>query len=406
MAQLFAYKARTYQGELLNGVVEADNESAAVRILRDKNVFVVDVRPAVAKGREISLGGLLQKKVSLKELSLFCRQFSVMIGGGLPVFQALNILAEQTENVRFRATLKKVIERVQGGMSLAETFRLFPDVFSPIFTSMVEAGEVSGTLEQVLERLAVHFEKEHEIRRKVRGALTYPAVVLVIAAVAVTVLVTFVIPRFAHILNNMNVPLPLPTRVSIRASLFLRQYWYLVFIILLSAVFGLRYVFGSTAGGKRIWDRFVLKLPVVGALVHKVIMARFARTLGTMSRSAVPILAALDVVKKTTGNVVIAQAVEETAEDVSKGGSIALLLEKSGVFPLMMTRMIAIGEQTGTLEELLEKVAVFYDRDVEAAVERLAPTIEPVLIVFVGIIVGSIILSIMVPLFSIYGGVQ
>jgi type IV pilus assembly protein PilC len=406
MARLFAYKARTLQGKQVDGFLEAESDSAVVKSLRDKHIFVVDVRPAVGKEREVSLAGLFRKRVSQQELALLCRQFAAMTAAGLPIFQALNILTIQAENPYFEKILKKVVEHVEGGMSLAEAFSLFPRVFPPVFTSMVEAGEVSGTLEEVLERLAAHFEKEHEIREKVRSALTYPTVVLVIAALAVGVLMTFVIPTFVRILGDLNVPLPLPTRVLLGTSLFLKEFWYLVIVALVLVITGLRYFFGATVKGKEIWDGFVLRLPVVGMLVRKVIVARFARTLSTMVRSGVPILTALGVVQRTAGNVVIAKAIERTTEKVSEGGTIAGLLEESGVFPPMVTRMIAVGEETGTLEELLEKVGAFYDRDVSAAVERLAPTIEPFLILGLGVIIGSIILSVLLPMFSIYGEIQ
>jgi len=252
----------------------------------------------------------------------------------------------------------------------------------------------------------VHFEKEHELREKVRSALTYPTIVLVIAFLAVGVLMTFVVPTFVRILNDLNVPLPLPTRMLLGMSEFLKRFWYLVLAALVAGAAGLRYFFGATAWGREVWDHFVLRLPVVGMLVRKVIVARFARTLATMVRSGVPILTALEVVEKTTGNTVIARAIRETRENVSEGGAIAGLLEKSGVFPLMVTRMIAVGEETGALEELLEKVAAFYDQDVAAAVGRLVPTIEPVLILGLAFVVGSIILSILVPLFSIYGEIK
>ncbi|MEW6172709.1 MAG: type II secretion system F family protein [Bacillota bacterium] len=407
---MFAYKTRSYEGKLIDGFLEAESEAAAAGILRARNLFVVDVRPATDAGGtsrfNISLGALFQPKVSQRELAIFCRQFSVMLEAGVPVFQSLSILAEQTEKVVFKQTIRKVVEQLEGGLGLAESFRLFPRIFPPVFTSMVEAGEVSGALEQVLERLAVHFEKEHEIREGVRGALTYPTAVLIVAALAVGVLMTFVVPTFARILSDLNVPLPLPTRFVLGTSLFLKSFWYLVFPVLVLIVTGIRYFFSSTAEGREIRDRLVLRLPVVGTLVRKVIIARFARTLGTMVRSGVPILTALEVVKKTTGNAVIARAITQTMENVNEGGAIAGLLEKSGVFPPMATRMIAVGEETGALEGFLEKVASFYDQDVEAAVKRLPSAIEPSLIVVLGVIVGSIILSIMVPLFSIYRGVR
>ncbi|WP_334111217.1 type II secretion system F family protein, partial [Thermodesulfitimonas autotrophica] len=310
------------------------------------------------------------------------------------------------ENKVLRSALEGVVERLEGGLSLTEAFRLYPRVFPAVFTSMVEAGEVSGTLEEVLERLAVHFEKEHEIREAVRGALTYPVIVLIVAALVIGILLTFVVPTFVNIFRDMNLPLPLPTRFLMELSLFCKRFWPLLLFGLLLTGVALRYFFVYTPQGREVWDRFVLRVPVLGALVRKVIVARFARTLGTMVQSGVPILAALEVVKRTIGNVVITRALEQTIENVSEGGAIAGLLEKTGVFPPMVTRMVAVGEETGALEELLEKVAVFYDQDVEATAKRLSVAIEPLLIVVLGFIVGSIILSVLVPIFSIYGSVR
>lgn len=404
MARTFSYRARDFKGQLVTGFLEAESEVAVIRRLQGKNLFVTDIRPATKKSAALTafLGG----RVSQRDLAVFCRQFSVMLDAGLPVFQALSVLAGQAENKVLRGALEGVIDRLEGGLSLAEAFRLYPRVFPAVFTSMVEAGEVSGTLEEVLERLAVHFEKEHEIREAVRGALTYPTIVLIVAALVIGILLTFVVPTFVNIFRDMNLPMPLPTRFLMGLSLFCKRFWPLLLFGLVLTGAALRYFFTYTPQGKEVWDRFVLRVPVLGTLVRKVIVARFARTLGTMVQSGVPILAALEVVKRTIGNVVITRALEQTIENVSEGGAIAGLLEKTGVFPPMVTRMVAVGEETGALEELLEKVAVFYDQDVEATAKRLSVAIEPLLIVVLGFIVGSIILSVLVPIFSIYGSVR
>ncbi|MEW6182931.1 MAG: type II secretion system F family protein [Bacillota bacterium] len=403
---MFAYKTRSHEGRHVDGFLEADSEAAAVGILRARNLFVVDVRPATDAGGtsrfNISLESLFRPKVTLRELAIFCRQFSVMLEAGVPVFQSLNILAEQTEKSAFKQAIGKVVEQLEGGFGLAESFRLFPRIFPPVFTSMIEAGEVSGTLELVLGRLAVHFEKEHEIREQVRGAMMYPAVVLLIAFMAVTILMIWVIPGFEKLLADMKADLPLPTRFIFGVSRFVRHFWWAPPAVAVLFILSLKYFFGSTIGGKELWDRAVLRMPIVGTVARKVIIARFARTLGSMVKSGVPILAALEVVRKTAGNAVASRAIGETMESVSEGGAIAGLLEKSGVFPPMVTRMVAIGEETGAMESLLEKVATFYDQDVDQAVKRLTVTIEPVLIVLVGVVVGSIILSILIPMFSIY----
>jgi type IV pilus assembly protein PilC len=324
---------------------------------------------------------------------------------GLPVFQTLGITAAQTENPALKRALTEVIERVESGQTLAGAFRLSPGVFPEMFTSMVEAGEASGALDLVLERLAVHFEKEHEIREQIRVALTYPAVVLIIAALAVGIIMTFVIPNFMRIMNDMNVAVPLFTRAVFGASESFRHYGHLAAFALVLGAAGVRYFLRETVAGKEALDRLVLRLPVIGRLARKVIVARFARTLGTMVRSGVPILSALEVIKRITGNVVFARAIEDTINSVAEGRSMAEALDKS-VFPPMVTRIVAVGEETGSLEEMLEKVAAFFDRDVETAIKRLAATVEPVLTVVIGGLVGAIIFSILVPLFSIYGSFE
>lgn len=401
MPQLYNYRARSSKGELVAGLLDAESQTAAINMLRGKNLFVVDIRPASETGREM-ISSAFRARVSHRDLAIFCRQFSVMLEAGLPIFQALNVLVQQTEKRYLRETTIKVINRLEEGLSLAEALRLYPNVFPLVLTSMVEAGEISGTLEQVLGRVAAHFEKEHQTREAIRGALTYPTIVLIIAAAAVGVLLTFVVPTFERVFRSLDITVPVSTQVLLEVSRFFKGFWWAILGGVAAIAAGLRYFVGSTIEGKEIWDRFLLGLPVIGILVKKAIIARFARTLGTMVGSGVPILTALEVVKRTTGNVVISRAIDRTIENVAEGGAIAGLLDRSGVFPPMITRMIAVGEETGALEELLEKAAAFYDQDVETAVKRLPVTIEPLLIIVLGGIVLVIILSILVPIFSIY----
>ncbi|MEW6447055.1 MAG: type II secretion system F family protein [Bacillota bacterium] len=405
MPQCYNYRARTPQGELVVGFLDAENQTAAVNALRGKNLFVVDIKPASEKSRDL-ISGALHAKVSHRDLAVFCRQFSVMLEAGLPIFQALNVLVQQTEKKYLRETTIKVVNRLEEGLSLAEAMRLYPKVFPLILTRMVEAGEISGTLEQVLGRLATHFEKEQQTREAIRGALTYPAIVFIVAAIAVGVLLTFVVPTFERVFQGLDVAVPLSTQVLLQVSRFFQRFWWAVLGGAVLIIAGLSYFLRSTVEGKEIWDRFILRLPVVGTLVKKAIVARFARTLGTIIGSGVPIITALEVAKRTTGNVVIAQAIERTIENVAEGGTIAGLLERSGVFPPMMTRMIAVGEETGALEELLEKAAAFYEQDVEATVKRLPVTIEPLLIIVLGGVVLLIVVSILTPIFSIYESLQ
>ena len=390
---------------MLTGVLEAEGPAAAVAALRARDYFVIELKEASAGEEGHPLARLLQRRVAPRELALFCRQFAALIDAGVPILQSLRILIAQAANKRLQTALTEVAADIERGAALAEAFRRRADIFPPVFTSLIEAGELGGQLEAVLLRLAVHFEKEHTIREKTVSALTYPAIVLTIAVLAVAVLVTFVLPTFVGILEQMGVALPLLTQMIIAASLWANQHWYLVFGGLAAAVVGVRYLL-DTPAGRAYWDRALLRLPIFGDLVRKIIIARFCRTFAGLVRSGVPILQALEVIKKTAGNVVVARAIAETAASVGEGGAIAGLLEKSRVFPPMVTQMIAVGEETGALDSLLEKLAVFYEQEVEESVARLSALLEPVLIIFMGGIVGLIIISILLPMFEVIGSVQ
>ncbi|MBO8128747.1 MAG: type II secretion system F family protein [Peptococcaceae bacterium] len=402
MPLVFGYKARDARGRLVSGFVEAESEAAAVASLRERNYYVVNLHAAPEKQRETDLASIFRKKVSARDLAVFCRQFSAMINAGVPVLQSIHILAKQAENRHLRSVLSQVAEHLESGSSLSEAFRFFPREFPTVFTSMIEAGEVGGVLEDVLSRLAVHFEKEQKIRDKTVSALTYPVVVLVVAVIAVAVLLTFVLPTFVGVLQQLSVTLPWPTRVTLGISGFCREYWYLVFGVLGLFPLLFRMLLQSDAG-REWWDRLLLRLPIFGKLVQKIIIARFSRTLATLVRSGVPIMQALDVVRKTAGNVVVAKVIEQTTANVGEGGEIAGLLEKSGVFPLMVAKMIAVGEETGALDSLLEKVADFYEDEVDHSVSQLSSMLEPVMVIIMGGIVGFIILSVLLPMFDVIG---
>ncbi|MBE0467702.1 MAG: type II secretion system F family protein, partial [Candidatus Desulforudis sp.] len=364
MPGVYAYRVRDRRGQLVTGVLEAEGEAAAVASLRARDYFVIELKETSTRAGAPALAYLLRKRVRSRDLALFCRQFAALIDAGVPILQGLRILTAQAANKRLKAALAEVGTDIEQGSSLAEAFRRRADVFPPVFTSLIEAGELGGQLDAVLLRLALHFEKEHAVREKTVSALTYPVIVLVIAMLAVAVLVTFVLPTFVGILEQMGVPLPRLTRMIINASLWANRYWYLVFGGLAAAVIGGRHLLDSPAG-REYRDRAVLRMPIFGDLVRKIIIARFCRTFAGLARSGVPILQALEVIKKTAGNVVVARAVEKTAASVGEGGAIAGLLEQSRVFPPMVTQMIAVGEETGALDTLLEKLAAFYEQEVE-----------------------------------------
>lgn len=405
----FAYKVRDYSGKQLSGHLEADSMAAAVDSLRSRNLFIIDVKPAARGGASLNLGSLKgslgKPKVKSKDLALFCRQFSTMIDAGVPLLASLDILKSQTTNKTLHATIQDVRSHLEQGDTLSEAMRAYPKVFPPILVNMVEAGEVGGALDQVMSRLAVHFEKEHEIVEKVKSAMTYPLVVLGVAVLAVIFLLTFVLPTFTEMLRGMNVPLPLPTRIVMGISGLLRRFWFVTPLLIGGIAFGAARLF-QTAEGRRWKDRVILKVPIFGDVIRKMIVSRFSRTLGTLLRGGVPVLQALEVVKRTVGNVIVAAGIEQAQTAIRDGRGMSQPLEACGVFPPMVVQMISVGEETGALDNLLEKVSVFYDQEVEQAVNRLSSLIEPVLIVFLGGTVGFIVISILLPMFSIVGGVQ
>ncbi len=402
----FSYRGRDGNGKLVSGRLEADSMQAAVDSLRSRGYFITDVKPQIgrfnAQGLKISLP---QKGVSSKDLAVFCRQFSTMMDAGLPIMPSMMILESQSESPRLKGIIGGVRAKLEGGDTLADALRSFPKVFPQIMINMVEAGEVGGVLDEVLARLAVHFEKEHEITEKVKSALTYPAVIFAVAIFAVLFLMVSVLPTFTNMLVNMNVPLPTSTRFVMGISNLLRKFWFMLPVLAMGTIVTANWFFAKPEG-RRWRDKMLLKLPVVGVVLRKMIVSRFARTLGTLLKGGVPILQALEVVKRTAGNVIVMEGVEKAQTSIRDGQGMAGPLEESGVFPTMVTQMIAIGEETGALDNLLEKLSVFYDQEVDQTVSRLSSMIEPILIVGMGGMVGFIIVSILLPMFSVVGGIQ
>lgn len=405
MAQKFFYKARNPAGKRVTGNVEAENRNKALVLLRERKFFVVELKEAPSRGASFSLDKIFKKKVSPRELAVLCRQFATMTQAGVPILQCLTILIQQCDNKTLRETLKKVTGNLEGGMSLAESLKSYPDVFPEIFVSMVEAGEVGGALDRVLDRLAVHFDKEHDLREKVKSAMTYPAVVALVAVLAVAVLLIFVIPKFTTMLTEMKAPIPITTQLIILFSNFLTDFWYTAVLFIAGAVLGYKRAV-RTERGKMMKDRFALKLPVFGPIIQKIIISRFCRSLSALLKSGVPVLQALDVIKNIAGNYAVIKSIKDAEDSIKEGQSISSTLQKSGVFPPMVTRMMAIGEETGALDTLLEKIADFYERETEDLVARLSSLLEPVLIVGMGGVVGFIILSIILPMFSVINNVK
>ena len=400
----YVFKGRNKLNENVVGERVADNREALRQILRKEQVTITAVKE---KGREIGipkLGG--RKKVKAKDLSIFTRQFSVMIDAGLPLVQCLEILAQQQENKYFQGILLQVRQDVEEGSTLAAAMARHTRVFDQLYANMVEAGETGGILDLILQRLSTFIEKIVKLKRDVISAMIYPAAVVLLAVVAVAVIMIVVIPQFQNIFLGLLGPgeqLPLPTRIVVGISDFLAGWGGLIILAsIIASVVGIRFYY-KTPGGRKVIDSLVLKLPILGDIFRKIAVARFSRTLSTLLSSGVPILQSLDITARTSGNVIIESAILKIRLAVERGQSFVEPLKATEVFPHMVGQMIGIGEQTGALDAMLGKIADFYEQEVDAAIANLLTLIEPVLIGFLGVTIGSIVISMYLPLFTLIG---
>jgi type IV pilus assembly protein PilC len=392
----FVWKGKTRDGKALSGERVADNKEAVMALLRRDQILVSSVKE---KGKEVALpkfgGG-----VPAKDLAVFVRQFSVMIDAGLPLVQCLEILGSQQENKTFARILTQTRMDVEGGSSLADAMRKHPKAFDDLFTNMIAAGEAGGILDTILKRLATYIEKAVKLKSQVKGAMVYPVAVLLIAFLVIAVILWKVIPTFASMFEGLGAQLPLPTRIVITASNWFGRLVLPGAILVVAGVFVFRRYY-ATYGGRRAVDRMVLRLPILGVIMQKIAVARFCRTLATLISSGVPILDGLEITARTAGNAIIEDAIMAVRKAVESGLTIAQPLRESGVFPPMVVQMIAVGEQTGALDAMLSKIADFYEEEVDQAVANLLTLMEPVMILFLGITVGGIVISMYLPLFSL-----
>ncbi len=397
----FKYKARNQLGKTVEGKVEAENEAAVAGILRQRRLEVISASSATGLGSFLSSLAGMGGKVGTKDIVVFSRQFSTMINAGLPILQGLTIVAEQADNKDFRTLMAKVRDDISNGVPLSEAIAKHPKAFNTLYVNMVKAGEQGGILDVIFERLSEYMEKAEGVSRKVKSAMMYPLVVSFIAILVVIILMVKVIPTFADIFSSAGVKLPLPTRIVVGTSNFLAsaKAFFLLGGVVLTGV-GVS-VYRKTKAGAYNLDLMLLKIPVLGVLVVKAGVARFARTLGTLVKSGVPILDALETVGKTSGNLVIEKAVQGARDSVRQGKTLTQPLKESGVFPPMVTQMINVGEETGALDAMLSKVADFYEAEVDAAVEGLTSIIEPILIVFLGVTIGFIVVAMFMPMFEL-----
>ncbi len=397
---VFAYSARTVGGELKQDEIELPTRDEVIKYLRKRRLIPVTVR---VKPKEIKLG--MKRKVKTREMVILTRQFATMINAGLPLVKALQILAEQVTNPTIQAAIEKVVHDVESGDTLAHALKEHPKLFSPLYVNMVDAGEAGGILDTILLRLATFLEKADALARKVKGAMIYPAVVFSVAALAIAILLLFVIPTFESMFASFNQELPLPTRIVIGLSNFLQGYWLWLLIggVVAGALFR-KWV--ATSSGRLLFDRILLRAPLLGPLVRKSAIARFTRTLSTLLSAGVNILEGMEITARTAGNRVIHDAVIESRASIAGGKSISEPLRQSGVFPPMVTQMINVGEETGDLDGMLGKIADFYEDEVDVAVESLLKALEPAMIVILGTIVGGMIIAMYLPIFGMVNAVQ
>jgi type IV pilus assembly protein PilC len=396
----FAYSARAASGELMSGEIDLPTRDEVVGYLVRQRLRPISVN---TKARDINIQ--FGTGIKTREVVIFTRQFATMINSGLPLVQSLTILAEQTENKIFAKIKTQVLNDIQAGQTLADSMRKHPKVFTELYVNMVAAGEAGGILDVILMRLATFLEKNDALVRKIKGAMTYPAVMLFVVVMATTILLWKVVPVFAGIFTSAGMDLPMPTRVVLAISNFLQGYIFYMVLAVVGLVFLIRRYY-KTEQGQLVIDRAMLRMPVLGPLLRKSAVSRFTRTLGTLVSSGVSILEGLQITARTSGNRVIHDAVMASRASIAGGATISEPLKASGVFPPMVVQMINVGEQTGGLDDMLQKIADFYDDEVDAAVSALTSILEPIMIVVMGVVIGGMVVAMYMPMFDMIGAVQ
>ncbi len=409
---VYSYKAMNANGKTISGIVDADSAKAARAKLRRDGMFPTEIAE-VSEEKGLRGKGLsmeidiksLRGKVGIQDLAMTVRQLATMAGAGIPLVESIGALSNQVEDVVLKKTLSQVRDKVNEGSSLANALKDFPKIFTPLFVNMVSAGENSGTLDIVLSRLADFTESQMQLRQKIRSAMIYPIMMAIIGSGIVSYLVAFVIPKITKIFEGMDKALPAVTVALLSVSLFIKSYWYLIILMIAGMVYGLRR-WRATERGRELSDRFLLKLPIYGKLLLKIAVARFVRTLGTLLKSGVPIMSALEIVKNVVNNKVLEKAIENARENVKEGEAIAKPLERSGIFPPVVIHMIHVGESTGELENMLFRVADAYEVEVETTINGLTAIFEPIMLLAMAGLVGFAVIAILLPIMDMTSGLQ
>jgi general secretion pathway protein F len=400
---VFEYVALDEKGRQRKGFVDAPGIAAARQKLREENVYPVEINQA-ADRKEPSLAGVLKiniwERVSANDVSMFTRQLSTLLGAGMPLVPSLSILMKQAKNPLLKKSLAQIREQVNEGKSLTESMSGFPQIFPPFYLNMVRAGEASGTINLVLERLADFSENQQTLMNKIRSALAYPIIMFFMGSAVIFLLMAFVVPKITGIFADMNQTLPLITIILITISNFLKSFWWLILILLAAGVAAFKYMTTNTEGGKRQWDNAKLKIPVWGQVNRKIAIARFSRTLATLLQSGVPLLSAMEIVRNVVNNIIIGEAISKASKDLEEGKGLSGPLTQSGIFPPLVIEMIAVGEQSGTLERMLNRIATAYETEAQSDIMVMTSLLEPVMILVMGLGVGFIVVSILLPIFE------
>ncbi|PKN52894.1 MAG: type II secretion system protein GspF [Deltaproteobacteria bacterium HGW-Deltaproteobacteria-13] len=400
---VFEYIALDEKGNQRKGFIDAPGIAAARQKLREENVYPVEINQAQTK-KETAISSALKinlwERVSSGEVSVFTRQLSTLLGAGMPLVPSLSILMQQANNPLLKKSLAQIREQVNEGKSLTEGMSGFPRIFPPFYLNMVRAGEASGTINLVLERLADFSENQQALMSKIRSALAYPIIMFFMGTTVIFLLMAFVVPKITGIFTDMNQTLPLVTTILIKVSNFLKSFWWIILILLGAGVAAFKYTTAGTETGRRMWDGAKLKIPLFGQINRKIAIARFCRTLATLLQSGVPLLAAMEIVRNIVNNIIIGDAIHQASKDLEEGKGLSGPLTQSGMFPPLVTEMIAVGEQSGTLEKMLNRIATAYENESQSNIMVMTSLLEPVMILVMGLVVGFIVVSILLPIFE------
>ena len=405
MVSVYRCKEIDLRGRVIETVYRAESKGEIINLIRSKGHRPVAVNIEEEKGNDIAQIELFQKKVKVNDISIFCKQMHTMLNAGMPLLTSLDVLGAQTENVTLAKTVKQMATQVQKGDILSVSMKQHPKVFPSLLISMVEAGELTGNLDNVLLKMSEHYTKENRINSKVKSAMMYPTILSVLVVVVVVFMLTFVLPTFVTMFNQTGDALPLPTRIVMGLSDALQAYWYIFLGVIIAIVYMVRQI-GKSVEGKRAFDKFKLKIPIVKTSIAKIATSRFTRTLSTLLASGIPIIQALETSAQVTGNQVVIDGIEVVSEDIKKGIVLSSLLKKVGVFPPMMISMVNIGEESGALEEMLSKTADYYDEELDAAIAKMISFIEPMMIIVMALIVGFIVIAMLLPMFDMYSNMS